>query len=77
MNQVPGLISAFSSNGRASLVPDFKLFLNLLKERFELFEVFALLTIGNFLGRAFLFAGANMPKFCDVRRACCTLQFGP
>ena len=76
MNQVPGLISAFSSNGRVCADAGLNLLLNLLKQRLEVIEVLALLAIGDFLGGALVGAGADMAKLGDVGCACRALQFG-
>src|SRR6185437_10389926 len=50
--------------------------LHLLKERLEAIEVFALLAIGDFLGRSLLFARANMTEFGDIGSSRRALQFG-
>ena len=43
-----------------------KLLLHLLKERFELVEVLALLAVGDLLGSAFVGGGTDMPQLGDV-----------
>jgi ABC transporter substrate binding protein len=66
MKKLPGLISAFNSNGSGLPNARFDLLLNLLKECLEPIEVLTFLAIGDFLGRALVGAGADMAKLGDV-----------
>jgi hypothetical protein len=64
----PGAGFDFSFQLKFARLPDpaVDFFLDLQEEGLELLEILALLAAGDFLSRALLGAGANMPEFGDV-----------